>query len=98
VKVKHFKNQQMVIEDKVMTWEDIKKVYPDEWVVVANPVFDGMKIVEGIVISNHHDKRIASMEGGEKRAPYPSVTLTFTGQMPPQKRIGILIRREKSLK
>jgi hypothetical protein len=51
-----------------------------------------MKIVEGIVIANHPDKRIASMEGGEKRAPYPSVTLTFTGQIPSHKRIGILVR------
>jgi hypothetical protein len=88
----------MVVEDKVITWGDIKKAYPNEWVVIANPIFDGMKIVEGIVIANHPDKRIASMEGGEKRAPYPSVTLTFTGQIPPHKRIGILVRRQKSLK
>jgi hypothetical protein len=90
------KKSKMVVEDKIITWEEIKKAFPNEWVVIANPIFDGMKIVEGIVIANHHDKRIASMEGGEKRAPYPSVT--FTGQMPAQRRIGVLIRREKSLK
>jgi hypothetical protein len=92
------KKSKMVVEDKIITWEEIKKAFPNEWVVIANPIFDGMKIVEGIVIANHHDKRIASMEGGENRAPYPSVTLTFTGQMPAQRRIGVLIRREKSLK
>ena len=53
-----------IIEDKILTWEDIKIQYPDEWVVLGNPVFDGMKILKGTVLAHHPDKRVASIEVG----------------------------------
>lgn len=73
-----------------LLWEEIKKRYPDEWVVLGNPVFKGVQVVKGVVISHHADKRVASMEGGERRAGFKTFTLTFTGQHKPVRRIGIL--------
>jgi hypothetical protein len=79
-----------IIEDKILTWEDIKNEYPDEWVVLGNPVFDGMKILKGTVLAHHPDKRVASIEGGERREGFKKFTLTFTGQHKPNYHIGLL--------
>ncbi len=51
------------LQEKILTWDEIKNQYPDEWVVLGNTEFDGMKILTGTVLSHHPDKRVASMEG-----------------------------------
>lgn len=80
----------VAIETEVLDMAEIEIRYPNQWVVVGNPVFDGMDVIEGIVIAHHTDKRIASMEGGERRAPYKKVTLFYVGKLPPPRRIGLL--------
>ena len=85
-----------IIEDKILTWEDIKIQYPDEWVVLGNPVFDGMKILQGTVLAHHQDKRVASIEGGERREGFKKFTLTYTGQHKSSYHIGLLRTIHKS--
>jgi hypothetical protein len=80
------------IKDEVLKMTEIEIRYPNEWVVLGNPVFDGMDVLEGVVIAHHSDKRIASMEGGERRAPFHKVTLFYVGKLPPPRRIGLLRR------
>jgi hypothetical protein len=50
-----------LIDDEIIAWEDIKKQYPDEWVVIGNPIFDGMKILKGTVLAHHPDKRVVPL-------------------------------------
>ena len=78
-----------------LSWEEIKRLYPEQWVVLGDPTLEGTKVLSGVVISHHADKRIASMEGGERRAGFKKFTLTFTGQMKPVRRIGILNTRRQ---
>ncbi len=85
------------IADKILLWEDIKNQYPDEWVVIGNPVFDGMKITKGIVLAHHSDKRVASIEGGERREGFNKFTVSFTGQPKPNSHIGLLRTITKTL-
>jgi hypothetical protein len=85
------------IDDKILLWEDIKNQYPDEWVVIGNPIFDGMKILKGTVLSHHQDKRVASIEAGERREGFDKFTLTFTGQHQSNAHIGLLRTIQKSL-
>ncbi len=85
-----------IIEDKILTWEEIKIQYPNEWVVLGNPVFDGMKILKGTVLAHHQDKRVASIEGGERREGFKKFTLTFTGQHQSNYHIGLLRTLHKS--
>lgn len=80
------------IETEVLKMAEIELRYPNQWVVIGNPVFDGMDVLEGIVIAHHTDKRIAGMEGGERRSPYKKVTLFYVGKLPPPRRIGLLRR------
>ncbi len=78
------------LETEFLKMAEIEARYPNQWIVLGNPVFDGMDILEGVVISHHADKRIASMEGGERRAPFQKVTLFYVGKLPPPRRIGLL--------
>jgi hypothetical protein len=78
------------IETEVLKMAEIEARYPNQWIVLGNPVFDGMDVLEGVVISHHADKRVASMEGGERRAPSQKVTLFYVGKLPPPRRIGLL--------
>ncbi|MFM9837375.1 MAG: hypothetical protein ACKVOQ_03870 [Cyclobacteriaceae bacterium] len=84
-----------VVDNEIMDWEKIKNLYPDEWVVIGNPLFDGMKILKGTVLAHHSDKRVASIEGGERRKGFEKFTLTFTGQHPTNYHIGLLRTIEK---
>ena len=79
-----------IIQDKIMVWEDIKKYFPEEWVVIGNPIFEGMKVLKGTVIAHHSDKRVASLEGGERREGFSKFTLIFTGQHQARHHIGLL--------
>jgi hypothetical protein len=80
----------VAIETEVIKMAEIEARFPNQWVVLGNPVFDGMDVLEGVVIAHHADKRIASMEGGERRAPFHKITLFYVGKLPPPRRIGLL--------
>jgi|GEM_PF-2027445 len=73
-----------------VTWEEIMLLFPDQWVVLGNPVMLGTKVSQGVVIAHHADKRIASIEGGEKRQGFQKFTLVFAGKPKPVRKIGIL--------
>lgn len=79
-----------IIQDEILSWEEIKKRHPDEWVVLGNPIIDGMAILKGTVLSHHPDKRVASLEGGERRKGFQKFTLTFTGQQHSKHHTGLL--------
>jgi hypothetical protein len=78
------------LETEILKMAEIETRYPNQWIVLGNPVFDGMDVLEGVVIAHHADKRVASMEGGERRAGFHKVTLFYVGKLPPPRRIGLL--------
>ena len=79
-----------IIQDEILSWEEIKKRYPNEWVVLGNPIIDGMEILKGTVLSHHPDKRVASLEGGERREGFHKFTLIFTGLQHSKHHTGLL--------
>jgi hypothetical protein len=78
------------MQAKILNWTDIIKKHPDEWVVLANPVFEGMRLKEGVILTHHSDKRVASMESAELRAGFEKFTLVYTGVIPANRHIGLL--------
>lgn len=76
--------------EEILTWEEIKNCYPNEWVVLGNPIFDAMKILSGTVLAHHQDKRVASIEGGEHRTGFQKFTLAFTGEFQSNAHVGLL--------
>jgi hypothetical protein len=77
-------------ENEILSWTEIKTRYPNEWVFIGNPIFDGLQLLEGVVITHHSDKRVASMEGGELRVGFQKFSLQYTGQTHSRKHIGLL--------
>ena len=84
------------IESEILSWEEIKSRYPNEWVVLGDPVFEGTMVLQGAILSHHPDKRVASMEGGDRREGFKTFTLTFTGKHQPVRKIGLLRTKPKA--
>ncbi len=75
-----------------MKVEEIKKEYPDEWILLGNPLIDGTKVLEGIVIFHGKDKTLLAQQGKEIRHQYNMLKFIYTGTIQPMRRLGILKR------
>ena len=75
---------------------DIRKRYPDEWVLLGNPTWDNrhLEILSGIPLYHSKDKKEVCYLGRPLIANYTTTTLIFNRATPRQKRstIGIFKR------
>ena len=82
-----------VIDFKILPFEDIKKIYPSEWVLVGNPEFQNTKVVSGIVVLHHKDKQQLALNArknfAERQTEFNALTTVFTGVFPKNRRIWI---------
>jgi len=72
--------------------DDIKKSYPDEWILLGNPEMEeyGMDIYSGVVLYHSRDKREVCYLGKPKVKGYDSVLLYFNRVTPRPKRPAIV--------
>ena len=79
---------------QLLSINDIKERYPDEWVLVGNPVMDESKIdvLSGIPIYHSKDKKEVCYIGRDKTSNYSKITLVYTGDLKSSRKNGILIR------
>jgi hypothetical protein len=78
------------ISQNILSMEQIKTLFPNEWVLLGNPEYQNMKILKGTVILHHKDKRELAYEAREKnewRQIYESATTIYTGEFPKNRRI-----------
>lgn len=65
------------------SFEKIKSLFPDEWVLIGNPEYDekDVHIIAGVPLLHNKDKREASLIGRDivKEKKYRFYTLAFTG-------------------
>ena len=80
----------MTTELSVLNFEDIKKLYPNEWVLVDSPKKEGVKIIGGTVLVHHADKRLMALQARDLIKNHPSATHFYTGEMPKYAKIGII--------
>ena len=75
--------------------DDIKKLYPAEWVLVGNPVMDDshIDILSGIPIYHSKDKKEVCYIGRDKTAAFDKITLIFTGTFKPTRKITGIFNR-----
>jgi hypothetical protein len=68
---------------------DIKKLYPDEWVLLGNPVMDESKIdiLSGIPIYHSKDKKEVCYIGRDKTSAFDKITIVYTGSFKPSRKI-----------
>lgn len=83
---------------EVLPITEIKGLYPDEWVLLGNPVLDDSKnnVLSGIPLYHSKDKREVCYLGRDKTALYDKITLIYTGSFKPARKItGIFNRVSK---
>lgn len=84
--------------EKLMDFKEIKNRYPDEWVLIGNPVMDETKLdlLSGIPIFHSKDKREVCYIGRDKTSDFEKITLIYTGSFAPKRKItGIFSRVQK---
>lgn len=75
---------------QVLTIEEIRAQYPDQWVLVGNPevrnseVLEPIvyKILKGVVLLASKDKREVAFQAKEARQGYDSISCIWTGEFP----------------
>ena len=67
----------------VQNIQEIKALYPNEWVLIGNPIMDedGLEVQSGIALYHSRDKKEVCYLGKEKAQLYKSITLTYTGEL-----------------
>ncbi len=80
-----------------VTISDIKKTYPDEWVLLGNPVMDDthLQVLAGIPLYHSKDKKEVCYLGREKTALVDTFTLIYTGRFKPIRKITGIFNRVK---
>ena len=76
--------------DRYLPIETIKKQYPNEWVLVTSPQKEGTKIIGGIVLVHHVDKRLMALQARDLIKNHPSATHFYTGEFSHNAKIGII--------
>lgn len=61
----------------------IKKMYPDEWVLIGNPIMDEpeLNVLSGIPILHSKDKKELYYLGRSKTGDYNAITVIYTGKI-----------------
>ncbi len=74
---------------------EIKSLYPDEWVLIGNPVMDESKIdvLLGIPLFHSKDKKEVCYIGRDKTSNFDKITLIYTGTFRPSRKIAGIFNR-----
>ena len=70
------------MENQILSFEEIKKLFPDEWVLLGNPDFTNTEILSGIVIMHNKEKMEIIKNHPNWRANFDTATTVFTGIFP----------------
>ena len=83
--------------EELLNIHDIKKIYPNEWVLVGNPIMDESKIdvLSGIPIYHSKDKKEVCYIGRDKTSAFDKITLIYTGALKPIRKITGIFNRIK---
>jgi hypothetical protein len=58
---------------------DIKAAYPDEWVLLGDPVIETTTVESGVILYHSKDYLEVCYKGSELGAPYNLQTIVYTG-------------------
>ena len=72
-----------------MSISEIKQAFPDEWVLIGDPVMDEsmLNVLFGIPLYHSKDKREVAYLGREKKAGHKTLTMIYTGTFTPMRKL-----------
>jgi hypothetical protein len=80
----------MPMDNNYIAFDEIKKLYPNEWVLLGNPEMQHTVVLGGIILYHSKDKKEVCYIGRDKTANYTTVTITYAGDVKQNRKIGIL--------
>ena len=80
------------MNNSYIAFDELKKLYPDEWVLLGDPEMKNTSVLGGIVLYHSKDKKEVCYIGRDKTADYSTVTITFAGNLKQHRKIGLLKR------
>ena len=75
-----------------VAFDELKKLYPNEWILLGNPEMNNTSVLGGIVLYHSKDKKEVCYIGRDKTADYSTVTIAFAGDLKQHHKVGILRR------
>ena len=80
---------------KDLTIAEIKAQYPDEWVLVGNPVMDNQELhlLSGLAALHSIDKKEVCYLGAELVKQFDTYMIVFTGEPRPTRRLTGIFNR-----
>ena len=81
--------ENIAIDNKALSVEDIKKMYPDQWVLLGNPVLRNPqsngailnRLITGIVLSASKNKRELAEKAKDVISDYAETACVYTGEV-----------------
>lgn len=80
------------MDNSYIAFDELKKLYPDEWVLLGDPEMKNTTVLGGVVLYHSKDKKEVCYIGRDKTANYSTVTIAFAGDLKQHRKIGILKR------
>ena len=80
------------MQNSYLNIEELKKLYPDEWVLLGNPEMKNTFVLGGVLLYHSKDKKEVCYIGRDKTANYSTVKIAFAGELKQHRKIGILKR------
>ncbi len=80
------------MDNTYITFEELKKRYPDEWVLLGDPKMKSTSVLGGVVLYHGKDKKEVCYTGRDKTADFSTVTIAFAGDIKQHRKIGVLRR------
>jgi hypothetical protein len=76
--------------EQAMNFNEIRKCYPDEWVLLGNPIMDNslLKVFSGIPLYHSKDKKELCYSGRSLTGGYDKITVIYTGTFAPKRTSG----------
>ncbi len=80
---------------EILTINEIKAQYPDEWVLVANPTMDSeeLRVLAGFPALHSKDKKEVCYLGAELVKKFDTYMIVFTGAPRPARRLTGIFNR-----
>lgn len=78
--------------------DEIKSLYPNEWVLIGNPKMDNseLNVLSGIPILHSKDKKEVCYLGKNKTNDFKTITVIYTGTFKPVRALtGIFNSKKK---
>ena len=61
--------------------DDLKQIYPSEWLLLGNPKLKNTSVIGGIVLFHSQDKKKVYYIARDKATNYDTVTITYAGDL-----------------